>query len=74
MLADALHTLSDGLSDGVTLWAIYMSALPHSAVPPLPPPSLQALSSPRKVAFVDDHFIVNRCACNVGLSVRARQV
>lgn len=34
MLADALHTLSDGLSDGVTLWAIYMSALPHSAAYP----------------------------------------
>ncbi len=50
MLADALHTLSDGLSDGVTLWAIYMSALPHSAVPP--PPRSCLCSFPRKAMFV----------------------
>ncbi len=32
MIADTLHTLSDGISDVVTLWAIYMASLPHSTV------------------------------------------
>jgi hypothetical protein len=69
MLADALHTLSDGLSDGVTLWAIYMSALPHSAVPPPPP---RSCSFPRKAMFMTIFIVTG--AHIPGLSVRARQV